>query len=385
MEGRRETLDDVRMPIAFDVLQNLPTSPKQGSRHVQAAYAEIVAPVLKGLELQVAGRVDHYSDFGTAFSPKLAIRFEPRSGVLLRASIGRGFRAPSLNELFAEQRHSFLELSTRNVSDPVRCPVTRLASDCGPAVDVVTGGNPALQPQRSTQSNLGIVVSPAAGWLASLDLWRIHIDSNITTIDTNVIINRLAFFDNGRNVQRGPADPAFPNLPGPIVAIEALNENLGEWRVSGADVSLQTPKPATEIGRIWARVDATYVDYARQKFSTTTFEQVGAISPRWQSVASINLDRDHWIATLLYRYRHGYNDIILLPDGTPHHVPAYQLWDANAVFTIARNVKLLLGVQNLLNTAPPLSTIGDPLLGYDPSYADPRGRRWTVGLRASWT
>jgi iron complex outermembrane receptor protein len=260
-----------------------------------------------------------------------------------------------------------------------------LPADCAPAVDVVTGGNPALQPQRSTQSNIGIVVSPAAGWLASLDLWRIHIDTNITAIDYNLIVNRLAFFDNGRNVQRGAVDPAFPNLPGPIVAIEARNENLGDWRVSGADVTLQTPKPATEIGRIWARVDATYVDYARQKFSTTSVEQVGAISPRWQGVASINLDRDHWIATLLYRYRHGYNDIILLPDGTPHHVPAYQLWDATAVLTIARNVKLLFGVQNLLNTAPPISTIGDPILGYDPSYADPRGRRWTVGLRASWT
>jgi iron complex outermembrane receptor protein len=170
------------------------------------------------------------------------------------------------------------------------------------------------------------------------------------------------------------------------VGIEALNENLGGWRVSGTDVSLQTPKPTTAIGRVWARVDATYVEYARQNISNTNaIDQVGAISPRWQSVASANLDRDRWAATLLYRYRHGYNDVILLPDGTAHHVASYQLWDAHAIFTVSRSVKLLLGVENLLNRDPPLSSIGDPILGYDPSYADPRGRRWTVGLRASWT
>jgi iron complex outermembrane receptor protein len=382
VEARRETLDDVEMPIAFDVLDDFPSAPKQGSRHVQGAYAEIVAPVLKGLEFQVAGRVDHYSDFGTAFSPKVAIRFEATSGVLLRASAGRGFRAPSLNELFAQQIHSPAGLLFN--PDPVRCPVTQLKSDCNPTVDVVTGGNPALKPQRSTQTNLGIVVAPAPGWLASLDLWRIYIDSNITAVNSNTIIANLARYD-GSLVVRGPVDPAFPNLPGPLVRINAQNENLGDWRVSGADVSLQTPKPTTELGRIWARVDATYVQYAKQNLTNiTTIDQVGAVSPRWQSVASFNLDRNFWVATLLYRYRHGYDEVSLLADGPPtRHVPAYQLWDAHAIFTVGRNVKLLLGVENLLNAAPPLSITGD-LLGYDPSYGDPRGRRWTVGLRASW-
>jgi iron complex outermembrane recepter protein len=384
IEARRETLDDVKMPIALDVLDDFPATPKQGSRRVQGAYVEIVAPVIKGLEIQAAGRIDHYSDFGTAFSPKLAIRFEPTSGVLLRASTGRGFRAPSLNELFSQQQHDILPLGILFVSDPVRCPVTHLASDCAPTVDLVTGGNPALQPQRSRQTSLGIVVAPAPGWLASLDLWRIYIDSNIAAVDPGTIIDNLALYD-GRNVKRGPVDPAFPNLPGPMVRVEALNENLGDWRVGGADVSLQTPRPTTAIGRIWARVDATYVQYARQNISDIdTIDQVGAVSPRWQGVASANLDRNDWVATLLYRYRRGYDEVSSLADASTRHVPSYQLWDAHAIFAVARNVKLLLGVENLRNAAPPFST-APPFLGYEPSYADPRGRRWTLGLRASWT
>jgi iron complex outermembrane receptor protein len=384
VEARSENLEDAKMPIAFDVLNDTPAAPKQGSRRVQAGYVEIVAPLAKGFEIQVAGRIDHYSDFGTAFSPKLAMRFEPLQGVLLRASAGRGFRAPSLPELYTQQSHSFFDLTILNLTDPVRCPVTHLASDCHPSVDVVTGGNPALQPQKSTQSDLGIVVAPAPGWLASLDLWRIQLDSNIAPLSFGEITRHLALYD-GTNVQRGPVDPAFPSLPGPMVRIENLTQNAGDWRVSGVDVSLSTPRVATAVGRISAHLDGTYVQYARQNITASnTVDQLGAYAPRWQHVLVANLDQERWLGTLLYRYRQGYPDVNLLPDGSKRHVGSYSLWDAQAQFAVAPNVRLLFGVQNLFDTNPPYSNVGDTLLGYDPSYADPRGRRWTVGLRASW-
>jgi iron complex outermembrane recepter protein len=385
VEARSESLDDAKMPIAFDVLNDTPAAPKQGSRRVQAAYVEIVAPFAKGFEIQAAGRVDHYSDFGTAFSPKLAMRFEPTRGVLLRASAGRGFRAPSLPELYTQQSHSSLELAIDNLTDAVRCPVTHLASDCDPTVDVVTGGNPALHAQRSTQSDLGIVLAPAPGWLASLDLWRIHIDSNITALGFNSeIIKNFALYD-GTNVQRGPVDPAFPSLPGPLVRIENLTQNAGDWRVSGVDVSLSTPRAATAVGQISAHLDGTYVQYARQNISAiNTVDKLGAVAPRWQHVLVANLDQERWLGTLVYRYRQGYPDANLLPDGSKRHVASYSLWDAQAQFAVAQNVKLIVGVQNLFDTNPPYSNVGDTLLGYDPIYGDPRGRRWTVGLRASW-
>ena len=37
---------------------------------------------------------------------------------------------------------------------------------------------------------------------------------------------------------------------------------------------------------------------------------------------------------------------------------AYQIWDAQATFTAAQNVKLLIGVQNLFDTNPPYSNVG---------------------------
>ena len=109
---------------------------------------------------------------------------------------------------------------------------------------------------------------------------------------------------------------------------------------------------------------------------------IGFGAPRWQHVLTVNLDREQWLTTLSHRYRRGYTDLSPLPDGSLRRVASYQLWDLQQVVPLAPDVRLLLGVQNLLNTDPPFSNASQ--FGYIRGYTDPRGRRWTVGLRATW-
>ncbi len=73
----------------------------EGNRDLQSAFAEFSIPATDTLELQLAGRFDHYDDFGTTFNPKIGIRWQPRSDFLLRASAGTGFKAPALHELYS--------------------------------------------------------------------------------------------------------------------------------------------------------------------------------------------------------------------------------------------------------------------------------------------
>lgn len=68
-------------------------------------------------------RVDLDSAFGAQPTPKLAVRFTPAEPVVLRASYGRGFRAPSFRELL---------LIFEN-----------------PSAGYVVEGNPSLRPERS--------------------------------------------------------------------------------------------------------------------------------------------------------------------------------------------------------------------------------------------
>ncbi|KAG9544418.1 hypothetical protein KCV01_g24824, partial [Aureobasidium melanogenum] len=56
---------------AFQGLGNAQTN---GSRNVEGAYLEFDAPLLTSLEADLSGRVDHYSDIGTEFAPKLGLK-----------------------------------------------------------------------------------------------------------------------------------------------------------------------------------------------------------------------------------------------------------------------------------------------------------------------
>ncbi len=69
-------------------------------RYVLAAYVEGIKTFSNLLEVQLAGRVDRYSDFGWTVNPKMGIRFQPSSQFLIRSSIGTSFEAPPLIELY---------------------------------------------------------------------------------------------------------------------------------------------------------------------------------------------------------------------------------------------------------------------------------------------
>ena len=69
---------------------------QSGSRNIAAIFSELSIPVVKDLELSLAARYDHYNDVGGSFNPKVGVRWQPTSQVLLRSSYNTGFRAPTL-------------------------------------------------------------------------------------------------------------------------------------------------------------------------------------------------------------------------------------------------------------------------------------------------
>jgi outer membrane cobalamin receptor len=68
-------------------------------RDQYAAYVEFSIPLAENLELQLAGRYDDYSDFGTTTNPKVALRWAPTDEITVRGSWAQGFRAPSLAQV----------------------------------------------------------------------------------------------------------------------------------------------------------------------------------------------------------------------------------------------------------------------------------------------
>ena len=76
-EVRHEKYSSIPDPItASGVLSVLGASSSEGSRTIQAGYAELSIPVFKGFEASLAGRYDHYSDFGSTTNPKVGLQVE---------------------------------------------------------------------------------------------------------------------------------------------------------------------------------------------------------------------------------------------------------------------------------------------------------------------
>ena len=74
------------------------------SRHNLAAYVELDANPAPGLTLDLAGRWEHFSDFGDTTVGKITGRYELTPALALRGTASTGFRAPTLAEEFYSAR-----------------------------------------------------------------------------------------------------------------------------------------------------------------------------------------------------------------------------------------------------------------------------------------
>jgi len=384
IEARREKLVNTFSALADSgdvVAAGGDHHPVSASRSVQALYVEASVPLAPAFESQLAARYDHYGDFGSTVNPKIALRWQPVTTLLLRASWGTGFRAPTLYDLFTPAQHG---IGSPDLGDPLRCPVTGRAEDCGD-LPFVVGGNPSLQPETSKQFNAGVVWEPVSGFAVTLDYWRIDKRNVIGTLGADIVLNDLPRW-GATNLIRGPVDPDFPKLPGPIETIVLLNQNLGNLRTSGYDVDLRWRAPVTRIGRFTVSLNGTYIDTLKQQFDGTNYQSLAGNNdfgpvPRWRHHASLGWSRGPWTATLAQTFQIGYNECDERTRDAEgictrtRRVGSYSPWDLQASYAGFKNTRIDLGIRNLFDRDPPFAQHSSGFAaGDDAQYADPRGR-----------
>jgi iron complex outermembrane receptor protein len=382
VEGRREELTDRPSEVldSGDVIGGVVVNPQDASREVYAAFVEFNLPLARGFVAQLSARYDHYSDFGSTTNPKVAVRWQPATSVLLRASWGTGFRAPSLPDLFTPVQSSTLFGTSFPYEDPVRCPVTQLDYDCGfDGFQGRSGGNPLLVPETSEQWGTGFVWQPLSGLSIGIDYWSIRKRNVIGTLTGDLIFGNFDLFAP-TNVVRAAAGPAYPELPGPIEYVIVWGQNIGNNRTSGIDVTLRARSAATGAGSFALDVDGTYISEWTEELvglppTSALGKSVLAPIPRWRSYARLRWDYGPWTATLGNRFQSGYTDAGPTPEGTTRNVGSYSLFDLQAAYAGFKDTSISVGVRNLFDRDPPFSNApGGFQIGYDPRYADPRGR-----------
>jgi len=314
---------------------------------------------------------------------------------LVRGSWGTGFRAGTLPELFSPITFG---ATGSNHDDPVRCPVTHSSFDCATQFNSETGGNPALKPERSTQYTLGGVWEPVTGSSIGLDYWHVEVKDVVGQLGEDVIFNNFDRSFGQGLIVRFPVDPATPNLPGRINFVVQTNQNIQKLRVEGFDVDLNLRFPKLDWGQFRAALHGTYlikweqadtdtgqlVNFAGQSTGGIATVQAGVgfpgALPRWKHTASLYYDYGPWAATLTQLYQDSYQDDTTA--GITRNVGSYTVWDISGAYTGFKNLTLSAGIKNLIDTNPPTSLQQQAFqVGYDPTYADPRGRLYWAGVK----
>jgi len=381
-----------------------PDSDTKGNRNVKALFAEFSIPLIRNLDLTLAARHDRYSDFGNTTNPKVGLRYQPTRQLLLRGSYNKGFRAPTLYEIYQPFSLTF---TSDNYDDPVLCPGGTPVP--GASAGVVCGqqvlqrssgpvgiGKPAsaLNPEKSNAFTVGFVFEPMPSMSFGVDLWSIRIKEQISVLPEQAVFGDPSKYaarfvrcsqipaGPGPGIDRSDIDVClnFPTFD-PIAFIDTPVENLGELRTRGVDLSFAWRSSATPYGRWGVSIDGTYVDqykYQRERggeffFAAGRYSDNAPVF-RWQHVASVNWNAGPWSAVLTNRYKSGYTD----QDGV-NEVSVYSVFDASVTWTGVKNLTLTGGILNLLDKDPPRSVqVTTFQRGYDPRFTDPRGRTYLV-------
>ncbi len=261
--------DDPSNPTA-QYLTQLRSFGAIGSRRVGSAYFEADAPLVKQLDVNVSGRYDNYSEGFSNFAPKVGVVLKPVDKIMFRGTFSKGFRVPSFPETNAVPSVGYVSYTP---DDPAFLAQHQNASHTGPDAYAQTynlglnsGGNPHLQPEKSTSFTGGTVLTPMPWLNLTADYYHIRKTNFITTADYSGPV--ASYFTNkaypsGITVTPDVADPDHPEAtilrPG-IVNLGYIN--AASLVTSGIDLALQAriplPRPLSDIK--WTSTgQATYI------------------------------------------------------------------------------------------------------------------------------
>lgn len=245
VETREErlTINPDPANAAGDIL-GLATTAIDASRRVSSAFFEFRFPVLKGLEIDAAGRFDKYPGLSTNFVPKVGGKWTVNKQFALRSTYSEGFRAPALSQVAPGGAQFFT-----TVVDPIRCPdgLTPVpgatTTDCARSVSGVGGANPDLKPETSRSFTFGLILSPFDSTDVLIDAYRVKQNSEVALGSADLLL---------RNPDRFPADYITRDTTplnqltdangnprpgtGPLVAVKLPWTNQGSTEVTGVDV-----------------------------------------------------------------------------------------------------------------------------------------------------
>ncbi|WP_185976855.1 MULTISPECIES: TonB-dependent receptor domain-containing protein [Shewanella] len=350
----------------------------EGGYRVNSLFGEFVVPILAGvpgaelLEANVGVRYDNFSSFGGNTSVQGSLKYMPISSLLVRATAGNVFRAPSVDELFSSPADDFDQAvdpcSTINygglsADGQARCMASGVAAGGYEQTDTQvrgrSGGNPELQPEEGDTFTVGLAWSPEFidGFSLTVDYWDIELTKGIDGLGAQATMDLC--YEEGIDEACGQIN-RMPS--GNIDTINTTNLNLADEKATGLDTEI-TYSFSTSIGDWRTSLNWTHL-IEREK---TAYEGADVIELNGRIDTSTardvyptdkaNFFLNWGLEDISITYSAEYISSIESPyfffDEQDQHIESQLYHDITGSYIFPTNTKITLGVTNITDEKAP--------------------------------
>lgn len=409
------------------------SSLSDAERQQYAAFLELNIPLTDQLELQAAGRYDHFDDFGGTFNPKIGVSYRPNDSLILRGSWSTSFRAPSLTQAGVKLRttQSRFDCSANQAVSDLYC----MGDGNEVSVNSLELGNEHLQAEESEALSIGIVWSPSKQTTLTLDYWQFEhekvIDTNMTAVLDRAITDAslrhcglvpqgqqgiayeeqlcevsdesgLTIEQDGANLTQildayvAQFNPRDDELFLPLYRDHVIPlENTGTQTLAGFDLKLDHRFILSSADLTLTLSGTHYLGFERNKPGSDALEELIGTYRYPENVARISADwaAEQFYFTLGANYTSSYADDIeglrsreiseleslnVLNQQGEHQVDEWLTWDLRVGYFVSDTLTLRMSIDNMFDREPP--TLYGSTRGFDSINHNAFGTRYQVSL-----
>jgi iron complex outermembrane recepter protein len=330
------------------------------SRKNYAAYVDFAVAPIEAIQLDAAGRVEHYTDFGDTEIGKITARWDITPQWAVRGTVSTGFRAPTLSEEF------YTAVNVSPTADTVQLPANSAAARLL--------GLSNLKPEISTSWSAGIVAHPFQDLSATVDAYSIAIGNRISTSSTvsaaGGAINAPAVVLPAIALQGVSLDPtasqsgvtaflnSFSSLTQGVDVTVSYPTDFAEfglvnWTFAGnyneTSIGRINPVPAPVLA---ANPNATFFSFSTKYGFTHSL-------PDWKIGLTADWDLDPWGATLRETY-YGPDHSYTSPNNGGEFIPNPQagvgITDLELRYNLTEQMQFSFGANNVFDIRPGQNT-----------------------------
>lgn len=412
-----DTLSTQGRSFQDQVIGLYPSGNSEGFIKVKEVYGELLIPLLRDavvqeLNLEIGARMSDYNTIGTNYTYKILGDLQLTDWLRARGGYNRAVRAPNIAELFLAPQQTFvfsgngdvcstnntLPFSANPATNPDAAGVLALCRQLMNQVDPTTAdffyGDPANQTVGGTfafptlQGNPDVVEETADTWTAgvvvnspfdggALSSLRLAVDYyNIKVKDAigpqSIDVAQQQCFDTAFNPTLSIDSPFCAGInrnagTGSIGNIITTFFNNGDFKTSGLDVQLDW---STDVGPGRFAINSIFnylIELKSRELATNpVIDYAGTLGPnqnglnpgsfRWKMLNTFSYGIGPANVSLMWRHLPSIESITYANNEatTIDGAPSYDLFNLFGSYSVADNVTVRFGVDNLMNKRPPI-------------------------------